>query len=57
MDFELVQNGQSIARISQEWFRMTSTYQIEVYDDDYADLVISLVIAIDYVKEMENRRN
>lgn len=57
MDFELFQNGQSIARISQEWFRMTSTYNIEVFEDAYADLVISLVIAIDYVKEMENRRN
>lgn len=53
MDFELFQNGQLIARISQEWLRLTSTYQIDVYDDAYADLVISLVIAIDYVKEME----
>ncbi|MFC3931952.1 LURP-one-related/scramblase family protein [Streptococcus dentapri] len=54
MNFELLRGGQLIARISQEWFRMTSTYNIEVYDDVYSDLIISLVIAIDYVKAMES---
>lgn len=53
MDFVLRKNGQEIARISQEWLRMTSTYNVEVYEDSYADLVISLVIAIDYVKEQQ----
>lgn len=53
MNFELTQNGQKIAQISQEWLRLTSTYNIEVFDETYSDLVISLVIAIDYVKEME----
>lgn len=32
---------------------MTSTYQVEVYSETYNDLTISLVIAIDYVKELE----
>lgn len=54
MNFHLTQNGQEVARISQEWLRLSSTYRIEVYDNQYADLVISLVIAIDYVKEMEH---
>lgn len=53
MNFELLKGGQVIARISQEWLRLASTYHIEVYEDSYADLVISLVIAVDYVKEME----
>lgn len=53
MDFVLRKNGQEIARISQEWLRMTSTYNVEVYEDSYAGLVISLVIAIDYVKEQQ----
>ncbi|EHJ51786.1 LURP-one-related/scramblase family protein [Streptococcus macacae] len=57
MNFTLSQNGQTVAKISQEWLRMTSTYNIEVYDDQYADLVISLVIAIDYVKEIEHSAN
>ena len=54
MNFRLLQNDQEVASISQEWLRLTSTYNIEVYDDQYADLVISLVIAIDYVKAIEN---
>ncbi|MGT2934786.1 LURP-one-related/scramblase family protein [Streptococcus castoreus] len=53
MDFSLLVNGRAVAEISQEWFRMTSTYNITVYDDTYSDLTISLVIAIDYVKELE----
>ena len=53
MDFDLTREGQLLARISQEWLRMTSTYTIEVYDESYADLIISLVVAIDYVKAME----
>lgn len=53
MDFTLTQNGQRIAQISQEWLRLTSTYNIEVFEEAYANLVISLAIAIDYVKEME----
>lgn len=54
MNFRLLKNGQEVASISQEWLRLTSTYNIKVHDDQYADMVISLVIAIDYVKEMEH---
>lgn len=57
MDFRLLANGTEVATISQEWLRLTSTYNITVYDDSYADLVISLVIAIDYVKELKNAAN
>lgn len=53
MDFTLVKDGQIVATINQEWFRMTSTYQVTVHEEKYSDLVIALVIAIDYVKEME----
>lgn len=53
MDFELTQNGYPIARVSQEWLKIHSTYNIEVDDDRYSDIVISLVIAIDYVKEQQ----
>ncbi|GAX46744.1 LURP-one-related/scramblase family protein [Pseudolactococcus reticulitermitis] len=53
MDFELRHNGVPVAQISQEWFKINSTYHIDVYDDQYADAVISLVIAIDYVKAQQ----
>ena len=50
VNFDLYQGSQLIARISQEWLRLTSTYHVEVYDEAFNDLVISLVIAIDCVK-------
>lgn len=53
MDFTLTKNGETIAVINQEWFKLTSTYQVTVHDEAYADLVVALVIAIDYVKEKE----
>lgn len=53
MKFDLIHNGLVVARIDQEWFRMTSTYQVTVYEEAYVDVTIALVIAIDYVKEMQ----
>lgn len=54
MKFKLLHNGLVVAQIDQEWFRLTSTYQVTVYEDAYADSTIALVIAIDYVKEMRS---
>mgnify|MGYP003519192271 CR=1 FL=1 len=34
--------------------KFPSTYRVEIYDDALSDLVISLVVAIDYVKEKES---
>ncbi|MBJ8325636.1 LURP-one-related/scramblase family protein [Streptococcus pacificus] len=51
MNFSLFLHDQLVATISEEWFKLTSTYNVEVFDDNYSDLVISLVIAIDRVKE------
>ena len=54
MNFALLDQGREVANIRQQWFRFPSTYQVEIYDDSLSDLVISLVIAIDYVKEKES---
>jgi uncharacterized protein YxjI len=54
MNFTLTKDGQTIADIKQYWFMLTSTYQVTVHDDNYCDLVLALVIAIDYVKEQTN---
>ncbi|MBJ8350393.1 LURP-one-related/scramblase family protein [Streptococcus zalophi] len=51
MNFSLYLQGQLVATISEEWFKLTSTYNVKVFDENYSDLVISLVIAIDRVKE------
>lgn len=43
-----------MAEISKEFFHLTSHYKVIVMDDHYADLVISLVVALDYVEMMES---
>lgn len=51
------QSHRLIARISKKLFHLTSTYEVEVHDLAYKDLVISLVVAIDYVEMLEDRSN
>lgn len=53
MEFELSRDGRVVANISQQWLKLTSTYQVDVYDEAYSDVVISLVVAIDYVKAQQ----
>ena len=45
---------QLVAEIKEEIFHLTSTYTVTVLEDSYADLVISLCVAIDYVKMLES---
>lgn len=48
------QAGQEVARISKEFFHLTSTHQLTILDETYADLVVSLAVAIDYVEMLES---
>ena len=48
---------QLVAEIRKEIFHLTSTYNVTVYEDSYADLVISLCVAIDYVEMLESQSN
>ena len=58
LDFKLFDDrDQIVAEISKELFHLTSTYQVSVYEDEYADLVISLCVAIDYVEMLETGAN
>ena len=55
LEFRLLDaQGQVIAEISKKLLHLMSTYQVVVYEDDYADLVISLCVAIDYVEALES---
>ena len=55
-DFKLLDDrDQVIAVIRKELFHLTSTYTVTVYEDSYADLVISLCVAIDYVEMLESQ--
>ena len=58
LNFKLLDDrNQLIAEITKEIFHLTSTYSVTVYEDSYADLVISLCVAIDYVEMMESQSN
>ena len=58
LEFKLFDDrDQIVAEISKELFHLTSTYQVSVYEDEYADLVISLCVAIDYVEMLEAGAN
>ena len=53
LNFKLLDDrDQVIAEIRKEIFHLTSTYTVTVYEDSYADLVISLCVAIDYVEKI-----
>ena len=51
----LDEQDQMVAEITEDIFHLTSTYQVTVYDEAYADLVISLCVAIDYVEMLESQ--
>ena len=56
LNFKLLDDrDQVIAEIRKEIFHLTSTYNVTVYEDSYADLVISLCVAIDYVEMLESQ--
>lgn len=58
LNFKLLDDrDQVIAEIRKEFFHLTSTYTVTVYEDSYADLVISLCVAIDYVEMLESQSN
>ena len=55
LNFRLLDDSnQVVAEITKELFHLTSTYQVNVYDETYSDLVISLCVAIDYVEMLES---
>lgn len=56
LNFKLLDDrDQMIAEIKKELFHLTSTYTVTVLEDSYADLVISLCVAIDYVEMLESQ--
>ena len=58
LNFKLLDDrDQLVADIRKEILHLTSTYTVTVYEDSYADLVISLCVAIDYVEMLESQSN
>ena len=58
LDFDLLdRQGGLVAEISKELFHLTDHYSIKIYDEAATELVLSLVVAIDYVEAMEARNS
>ncbi|URK68010.1 LURP-one-related family protein [Streptococcus oralis] len=58
LNFKLLDDrDQLVAEIRKEIFHLISTYTVTVYEDSYADLVVSLCVAIDYVEMLESQSN
>ncbi|MGE6486702.1 LURP-one-related/scramblase family protein [Paenisporosarcina sp. NPDC076898] len=50
MDFQVVQNGEVIGKVSKEWFTWGDSYKVEVLNEEMETIMITLVVAIDCVK-------
>ncbi len=54
-DFSLQKGVHEIATTSQNLWYLSFTYTVDIYNKAYSDLVISLVISIDYVKDQRTK--
>lgn len=52
--FEVHGSSGVIAYVEEKWFTWGDTYTIDVADERYEALVISLVVAIDFAKAQDN---
>ncbi|MEI5907992.1 LURP-one-related family protein [Bacillus spongiae] len=50
MDFQILQHGEIVGKVDKEWFSWGDSYKIEIIDKEMETTIISLVVAIDYVK-------
>lgn len=53
MNFSVWRNGQQVAQVDQQWLSWGDTYAIDVADESLELLIVSLTVAIDYVKSEE----
>ncbi|QBO34937.1 hypothetical protein EQG49_00005 [Periweissella cryptocerci] len=53
MNFTVLRNGQQVAQVDQRWLSWGDTYEINVADESLELLIVSLTVAIDYVKQEE----
>ena len=50
MNFTVSKYGKPIAEISQKWFSWGDSYAVTILDEEFEQIVVSLVVAIDRVK-------
>lgn len=47
MNFDIVEGSEPIATIRKKWFSFMDAYEIEVFKEDYLELILGVVIVID----------
>lgn len=52
--FEVVSQGEVVGEVNEKWFTWGDTYEVVVIDESLEHIIISLVIAIDFVKQEES---
>ena len=50
MDFEVVQDGETIGVVNKKWFTWGDSYELKIANDETEPLLVALVVAIDCVK-------
>ena len=55
-DYRITEDGRTIANVSKAYLSWSDTYQIDIVDEEYADVLLGIVIVIDAVLA-QNRRN
>ena len=50
MNFQLIKQGEVIGDVSKAWFTWGDSYKVQVLDEANETTILSIVIAIDYVK-------
>lgn len=53
-NFEIVRKGEVVATIEEKWFTWGDSFEVDIYDESLEHTILSLVIAIDFVKQEES---
>lgn len=50
MNFQVLQHGELVGKVSKEWFTWGDSYKVQILNDEMEAIMIALVVAIDCVK-------
>jgi len=53
MDFIVMKSGNVVGEVSKKWFTWGDSYEVTIYEEELATVIIALVVAIDRVKADE----
>jgi uncharacterized protein YxjI len=56
-DFEILDGGQAVARVSRSWFRVRDTYGVQVAPGENDALMICIAICLDRIHHDEERKH